>query len=213
MFVEVAASFGLTVNFAKTKVMGCGVGLSPEDRLPLSVLGKAIEYEESFVYLDSLLSPEPAPVPRLSAISPVPLECFRHCNMFSKTRISLFERNGLSTKRAYSPLFYMVPSAGSSLDAARSAWMRFNTVACEPFWEFLDGTNNFTMSPTRTCVSDGETLVLSRTCRAGDVCNGLAMSAGCLTIVSQRSYCLDGCLGDDLLMDHDFVGGTGSLLT
>ena len=58
VFVEVAASFGLTVNFAKTKVMGCGVGLSPEDRLPLSVLGKAVEYVESFVYLGSLLSPD-----------------------------------------------------------------------------------------------------------------------------------------------------------
>ena len=58
VFVKVAASFGLTVNFAKTKVMGCGVGLSPEDRLPLSVLGKTIEYVESFVYLGSLLSPD-----------------------------------------------------------------------------------------------------------------------------------------------------------
>ena len=56
MFASVAASFGLCVNFTKTKLMGCGVGLSDVDRQPLSIGSHTVGYVDSFVYLGSLLS-------------------------------------------------------------------------------------------------------------------------------------------------------------
>ena len=55
-FASVATSFGLNVNFTKTKVMGCGVGLSNEDRQPISIGCHTVAYVDSFVYLGSLLS-------------------------------------------------------------------------------------------------------------------------------------------------------------
>ena len=55
-FAEVAASFGLTVNFTKTKVMGCGAGLSDADCHQILVLGQTVDNVVSFVYLGSLLS-------------------------------------------------------------------------------------------------------------------------------------------------------------
>ena len=57
-FASVAASFGLTVNFTKTKFMCCGAHISEEDRRPLLVQGQLIEHVSSFVYLGSLLSPD-----------------------------------------------------------------------------------------------------------------------------------------------------------
>ena len=56
MFASVAASFGLCVNFTKTKLMGCGVGLSDVDRQRLSIGSHTVGYVDSFVYLGSLLS-------------------------------------------------------------------------------------------------------------------------------------------------------------
>ena len=58
MFAGVATSFGLNVNFIKTKVMGCGAYLTDEDQQPISVSGQTVDYVNSFVYLGSLLSPD-----------------------------------------------------------------------------------------------------------------------------------------------------------
>ena len=57
-FASAAASFGLTVNFAKTKFMCCGPSISEEDILPLTVNEQLVEHVPSFVYLRSLLSPD-----------------------------------------------------------------------------------------------------------------------------------------------------------
>ena len=57
-FAAVATSFGLTVNFIKTKVMGCGAAISAEDCRPFPVSGQVVESVDSFVYLGSLLSPD-----------------------------------------------------------------------------------------------------------------------------------------------------------
>ena len=57
-FARVATSFGLTVNFQKTKVMGCGPGLSDGDRQPLFVDEHTVDNVSSFIYLGSLLSPD-----------------------------------------------------------------------------------------------------------------------------------------------------------
>ena len=57
-FAGVATSFGLNVNFIKTKVMGCGAYLTDEDQQPISVPGQTVDYVNSFVSLGSLLSPD-----------------------------------------------------------------------------------------------------------------------------------------------------------
>ncbi len=57
-FVAVASSFGLSVNFIKTKVMSAGAGLSVVDHQPIFVSGQVVEHVKSFVYLGSLLSPD-----------------------------------------------------------------------------------------------------------------------------------------------------------
>ena len=57
-FSSVATSFGLTVNFVKTKFMACGFGLCAEDYQPLAIVNQAVEHVSPFVYLGSLLSPD-----------------------------------------------------------------------------------------------------------------------------------------------------------
>ena len=54
MFASVATSFGLTVNFTKTKFMGCGPSLTDVDRLPISIGTHSVQH----VDLGSLLSPD-----------------------------------------------------------------------------------------------------------------------------------------------------------
>ena len=56
-FAAVATSFGLSVNFAKTKVMACGV-VVPEASQPFLVNEQVVEVVESFVYLGSMLTPD-----------------------------------------------------------------------------------------------------------------------------------------------------------
>ena len=58
VFHSVAASFGLTVNFTKTKFMGCGNGLSEADLQPLVVAGHAVESVKCFTYLGTSVSPD-----------------------------------------------------------------------------------------------------------------------------------------------------------
>ena len=57
-FADVAASFGLSVNFSKTKVMACGFNAdpAPDDLLPLVINDQVVEMVDTFVYLGSLLS-------------------------------------------------------------------------------------------------------------------------------------------------------------
>ena len=57
-FSSVASSFGLTVNFVKTKFMCAGFGASDADRRPLVVGDQLVDQVDSFVYLGSLLSPD-----------------------------------------------------------------------------------------------------------------------------------------------------------
>ena len=57
LFHDIASSFGLSVNFLKTKAMACGIGLTEEDHQPLVVDGKEMEKVPSYVYLRSLTSP------------------------------------------------------------------------------------------------------------------------------------------------------------
>ena len=55
-FAAVATSFGLTVNFIKTKFMACGVGISDDDRQPLVIGNEEVLHVDTFVYLGSLVS-------------------------------------------------------------------------------------------------------------------------------------------------------------
>lgn len=55
-FAAVATSFGLTVNFGKTKFMTCGVGISDDDRQPLVIGNEEVMHVDAFVYLGSLVS-------------------------------------------------------------------------------------------------------------------------------------------------------------
>ena len=57
-FADVAASFGLSVNFSKTKVMACGFNAdpAPDDLLPLVINDQVVDLVDTFVYLGSLLS-------------------------------------------------------------------------------------------------------------------------------------------------------------
>ena len=57
-FSCVGSSFGLTVNFVKTKFMWAGFGASDVDRRPLVVGDQLVDHFNSFVYLGSLLSPD-----------------------------------------------------------------------------------------------------------------------------------------------------------
>ena len=57
-FSSVAQSFGLTVNFTKTKFMCCGASLSDLDYQPLVVGQQSVQHTPSFVYLGSLPSPD-----------------------------------------------------------------------------------------------------------------------------------------------------------
>ena len=57
-FHRVASSFGLSVSSSKTQFMVVGVGISPEDRMPMDMGGDSISYVESFVYLGSLITPD-----------------------------------------------------------------------------------------------------------------------------------------------------------
>ena len=57
-FAAVATSFGLSVNFVKTKIMPCGMELSCEDQQPFNINGQTVHVVDSFVYLGSLLSPD-----------------------------------------------------------------------------------------------------------------------------------------------------------
>ena len=57
-FAAVATSFGLSVNFVKTKIMPCGVELSCEDQQPFNINCQTVHVVDSFVYLGSLLSPD-----------------------------------------------------------------------------------------------------------------------------------------------------------
>ena len=54
-FMQVAASFGLTVNLHKTKVLAAGYNIQLEDRLPLEVAGELIENVDEFRYLGSIV--------------------------------------------------------------------------------------------------------------------------------------------------------------
>ncbi len=56
-FAATASSFGLAVNFAKTKIMPCGVGLPPIQD-PVFIDGSSVEFVDSFVYLGSEVSPD-----------------------------------------------------------------------------------------------------------------------------------------------------------
>lgn len=56
VFVEVATTFGLRVNLAKTKVMPIGFGIGDGDCLPLSVAGDMVESVDAFKYLGSIIS-------------------------------------------------------------------------------------------------------------------------------------------------------------
>ena len=57
IFNTVATQFGLIVNFAKTKFMACGVGVTAADQKPLCVAGQRVEHVESFTYLGCLITP------------------------------------------------------------------------------------------------------------------------------------------------------------
>jgi len=57
-FAAVAASFGLTVNFTKTKFMVCSVNLSPADCQPLVVNDHEVAHVPSFLYLGNMLTPD-----------------------------------------------------------------------------------------------------------------------------------------------------------
>lgn len=56
-FHAVASSFGLSVNFMKTKAMACGAGHSDDDLQPLTVAGETVESVSAYGYLGSLVSP------------------------------------------------------------------------------------------------------------------------------------------------------------
>ena len=58
LFTKVAADFGLSVSFTKTKSMSCGAGLVEDDFRPLCVNGHSVENVQSFVYLGSMLFPD-----------------------------------------------------------------------------------------------------------------------------------------------------------
>lgn len=58
VFHRVASSFGLTVNFAKTKFMCCGSNISPSDREPIIIDGQTVDCVASFVYLGCLMTPD-----------------------------------------------------------------------------------------------------------------------------------------------------------
>ena len=58
VFNDVATSFGLTINFSKTKVLCCGPRVSEADRRPLLVHDREVECVSSFVYLGCLMTPD-----------------------------------------------------------------------------------------------------------------------------------------------------------
>ena len=57
-FSSVASSFGLTVNFVKTKFICAGFGTSDTNRRPFVVGDQLVDHVDSFVYLGSLLLPD-----------------------------------------------------------------------------------------------------------------------------------------------------------
>ena len=55
VFIEVVASFGLSVNLTKTKFMTVGYGITPAVRAPLSLPAGSIEHVDHFRYLASIV--------------------------------------------------------------------------------------------------------------------------------------------------------------
>lgn len=101
-FVAVAKSFGLSVNFSKTKAMDCGNVTI--DRQPLSVDGHTVEFVEAFNYLGSLQSDSgrcSAEIDRrLASASRAfgALQCvFRDSNLSIKTKRLIYSACVLST--------------------------------------------------------------------------------------------------------------------
>ena len=58
VFHSVTTDFGLSVNFTKTKFMGAGHGLTPEDCLDLPIGDAVVQHVSSFVYLGSVMTPD-----------------------------------------------------------------------------------------------------------------------------------------------------------
>eukprot|EP00117_Sycon_ciliatum_P029284 scpid91996/ scgid23366/ len=56
-FHHVCQSFGLNVNFSKTKFLVCGTGSADADHLPISITGQHMECVSSFVHLSRLILP------------------------------------------------------------------------------------------------------------------------------------------------------------
>lgn len=104
VFVSVATSFGLSVNFVKTKFMAVGVDLTDGDFQPLTIKNSTVDHVTSFPYLGSLLSPDARCVSeidrRLAGAARIfgALECiFKSKNFTVRTKRLVYSSCVLST--------------------------------------------------------------------------------------------------------------------